>query len=103
MTLTYRPCRGLWGIVPNYRKHDMETTSPFDSLFGIGATAEETAAAQADHAVYMAAQAAAESARVTAHNAPSPRTIRPHCGRCGGSGYLPSFQHIKGGACFACN
>ena len=76
-------------------------SSPFDSLFGIGATAEETAAAQAEHAVYMAAQAAADAARIAAHNVP--RAIRPHCGRCGGSGYLPSFQHIKGGACFACN
>lgn len=102
MTLTYKPCWGLWGIVPNYRKHTM-TASPFDSLFGIGATAEETAAALADHAVYMAAQAAADADRIASHNSQALRAIRPHCGRCGGSGYLPSFQHIKGGACFACN
>lgn len=25
------------------------------------------------------------------------------CGRCGGKGYLPAYQHIKGGECFACN
>jgi hypothetical protein len=29
--------------------------------------------------------------------------LRPYCARCGGEGYLPSFSHIKGGACFACN
>lgn len=24
------------------------------------------------------------------------------CGRCGGSGYLPQYQHVQNGVCFAC-
>lgn len=29
--------------------------------------------------------------------------IRPHCGKCGGSGRIPAFRHIANGICFACN
>ena len=25
------------------------------------------------------------------------------CGKCFGRGYFPKFEHINGGACFACN
>jgi len=25
-----------------------------------------------------------------------------HCSRCGGSGRLPAFQHVKAGTCFRC-
>ncbi|MDG1158122.1 MAG: hypothetical protein P8N19_01430 [Flavobacteriales bacterium] len=26
-----------------------------------------------------------------------------NCSRCGGSGHLPQYNHIQGGACFKCN
>lgn len=72
--------------------------SSFDHLFGTPSAADVAA-----NTAYWAAHAAAEAARIAAHNAPAPRTMRPYCARCGGKGYLPSFSHIKGGACFACN
>jgi hypothetical protein len=48
--------------------------------------------------------AASEAERIAAFNALSPRAQRAiGCHRCGGKGYLPAYQHIKGGECFACN
>lgn len=72
--------------------------SPFDQLFGAPSAADVAA-----NTAYWAEHAATEAARIAAHNAPAPRALRPHCNRCGGRGFLPSFSHIKGGACFACN
>ena len=28
---------------------------------------------------------------------------RNTCYKCGGTGYLPEYNHISGGICFACN
>jgi hypothetical protein len=92
-----------YSVLTPTRNLETTMTNIFDALFGIGATADERATAQAESADYWRDHAAAEAARVAAFNTPAPRAIPPHCGRCGGSGYLPSFQHIKGGACFACN
>jgi len=54
--------------------------------------------------VAAAALAASEAARVAAFNA-SVKKKKPVlcCRRCGGKGYLPSFQHIKAGECFTCH
>jgi hypothetical protein len=27
---------------------------------------------------------------------------RPDCPKCGGSGYIPAYNHIAGGICFSC-
>jgi len=55
----------------------------------------------------MAAARAAEAIRIAAvkadNAAPTVRTRSIGCYRCGGKGYLPAYQHIKGGECFACN
>lgn len=68
------------------------------ALFSIAlAPADQMTTAEHEAAsAYRAAAAAKHSESIA-------RPLRPHCGRCGGSGYIPSFQHIKGGACFACN
>ena len=55
----------------------------------------------------MATARAAEATRIAAvkadNAAPMVRTRSIGCHRCGGKGYLPAYQHIKGGECFACN
>jgi len=79
----------------------------FDHLFG---TPEQHAESElrAEHArAAAAAQATADSAQAkqaaVTLEARECRPLRPYCNRCGGRGFLPSFSHIKGGACFACN
>ena len=69
-------------------------------LFGIDTrTAEEIEAG-------MQAARAAEAARVAAvladRAAAARAKIENACPRCSGRGYLPQFQHRKGGECFAC-
>lgn len=62
-------------------------------------TADEVAAdmeaARAVEAARIAAVKADTAARAAAK-------IANACPRCAGSGYLPQFQHRKGGECFAC-
>lgn len=29
--------------------------------------------------------------------------IRTNCGKCGGTGNIPSYRHVEGGVCFQCN
>ena len=79
----------------------------FDHLFG---TPEQQAASvRAADLARASAAAQATAARAQAKQAAAAlearecRPLRPHCNRCGGRGFLPSFSHIKGGACFACN
>ena len=67
----------------------------FSELFG---TPEQNA--ESVRAVERARAAFVTPPRVAESFAPA---LRPHCNRCGGKGYLPSFSHIRGGACFACN
>ena len=64
----------------------------------------DMAAARAAEPARIAAALAAENVRLAAvKHWLGLHTRRPiGCGRCGGRGYLPSFQHIKGGECFAC-
>ena len=40
---------------------------------------------------------------MAAFNAPVKKKPVLCCRRCGGKGYLPSFQHIKAGECFTCH
>lgn len=71
----------------------------FSELFG---TPEQNA--ESVRAVERARAAVVTPARVAeSREALFSPALRPHCNRCGGKGYLPSFSHIKGGACFACN
>jgi hypothetical protein len=63
----------------------------------------EMAAARAAEPARIAAALAAEAARLAGvQHWLGLHTRSIGCGRCGGRGYLPSFQHIKGGECFAC-
>jgi hypothetical protein len=76
---------------------------PLESLFTDTRTDEQRrvdfeasiAAHRAAHAAIIAADAA-RVARLTADRSTNA------CPRCGGRGYLPQFQHRKGGECFAC-
>lgn len=81
--------------------------SPFDHLFGTPEQQAESVRAVEKARAAATAQAAAAHAvakqAATALEARECRALRPHCNRCGGKGYLPSFTHIRGGACFACN
>jgi hypothetical protein len=79
----------------------------FDHLFG---TPEQQAASARAFDLERAAAAAQATAALAqakkdgaALEAREFRPLRPYCNRCGGRGFLPSFAHIKGGACFACN
>lgn len=79
----------------------METQNYFAELFGNpeGLDPAETAAG-------VAAAQAAERARLddlaAANEARRLEAVRMRCPRCAGSGFLPQFQHRKGGECFAC-
>ena len=81
--------------------------SPFDQLFGT--PEQQAASARAFDLERAAAAAQSTAARAQAKQAAAAlearecRPLRPYCNRCGGRGFLPSFSHIKGGACFACN
>ena len=71
-------------------------TGSHDGVFEDAVKVEaRMAKARADEALLVAARKAVLAAPVV-------RTRPIGCGRCGGRGYLPSFQHIKGGECFAC-
>jgi len=48
--------------------------------------------------LYIDARYAAVKADRAAHRVKTDRD----CTRCAGRGYLPQFQHHKGGECFAC-
>lgn len=79
----------------------------FSELFGSPeqqAESERAAAAARAAAVTQAVAAgAAARQQAAALEARECRPLRPYCNRCGGRGFLPSFSHIRGGACFACN
>jgi len=71
----------------------------FDHLFGTPEQQAESArAVEQARAAFIAPARLAESREALFTPA-----LRPHCNRCGGRGFLPSFSHIRGGACFACN
>jgi len=62
-----------------------------------------TVAGAAAHAAYLAADAAAV-AKIVAHDAAVTNFKAANaCPKCAGRGYMPQFQHHKGGECFACN
>lgn len=49
------------------------------------------------------AQAGTEPEPVKTAETVSYVTNKKACPRCGGHGQLPSFRHVSGGVCFACN
>ena len=60
----------------------------------------------AEIAASMEAARAAEAARIAALHAAwaaeAAAKVANACPKCAGRGYLPQFQHRKGGECFAC-
>jgi hypothetical protein len=74
----------------------------FDFLAALFAGETRTAAEiEADMNAARAVEAARIAAVKAALAAPKAKPANA-CPRCSGSGYLPQFQHRKGGECFAC-
>lgn len=79
-------------------------TDFLSALFGNDTRPAEQKAT--DFAAYIAGGAAAHSAAIAADAARVAKLAVDKaanaCPKCAGRGYLPQFQHRKGGECFAC-
>lgn len=78
-------------------------TDLLETLFGSARTEEQKAA---DLAAYIEDGRAAHKAAIAADYARVAKLAADKaanaCPKCAGRGYLPQFQHRKGGECFAC-